>query len=135
MMFKRQGKRVAERIDTLIGAATVILGDVKFAGGLHVDGRIEGNVDAAVGSGSTLSVSDGGSIAGTVTAPNVVLNGAVNGDIHAYERVELGSTAKVAGNVVYGLIEMAVGAQISGKLIHRPAAEDTAAPVRNQAVP
>lgn len=120
-MFKRQGKRGGERIDTLIGADTVISGDVKFAGGLHVDGQVRGDVVAPADSGSTLSVSDAGRIEGSVNVPNVVLNGAVNGDIVAAERVELGATARVAGNVVYGLIEMAMGARINGKLIHQPA--------------
>lgn len=119
-MFKRQVRRGGERIDTLIGAGTVIVGDVRFTGGLHVDGNISGNVDAPADSGATLSVSDGGNIEGSVNAPNVVLNGTVNGDIVATERVELGATARVAGNVVYGLIEMAMGAQIRGRLIHRP---------------
>lgn len=119
-MFKRQVKRSGERIDTLIGAGTVILGDVRFTGGLHVDGNIRGDVDAPADSNATLSVSDGGHIEGSVNVPNVVLNGTVNGDIVGCERVELGATARVSGNVVYGLIQMAVGAQISGKLIHRP---------------
>ena len=67
-----------------------------------------------------MSVSDSGLIEGSVNVPNVILNGAVTGDIYASARVELGATAKVAGNVHYGLIEMAMGAQINGKLIHQP---------------
>ena len=48
-----------------------------------------------------------------------MLNGIVKGDIEAGERVELGSKARVLGNVHYTVIETAVGAQINGKLIHR----------------
>lgn len=116
-MFKRTNR--SQGIDTLIGADMRILGDVQFSGGMHVDGNIKGNVDAPADSGATLSVSDAGVIEGSVAVPNVVLNGTVKGDIQAHERVELGATAKVAGNVYYGLIEMAMGAQISGKLIHQ----------------
>ena len=71
-------------------------------------------------SGATLSVSDSGVVEGSVAVPNVVLNGAVKGDILAHERVELGATAKVTGNVYYALIEMEMGAEINGKLIHEP---------------
>lgn len=118
-MFKRRHKTPPSlRIDTLIGAGTRIVGDVQFKGGLHVDGAIQGNVVAVADVASSLSVSDSGLIEGSVQAPNVVLNGTVNGDIYARERVDLGATAKVAGNVHYGLIEMAMGAQINGKLIH-----------------
>ena len=43
----------------------------------------------------------------------MVLNGTVRGDIRARERVVLGATARVQGNVHYGVIEMTLGAQIS----------------------
>jgi cytoskeletal protein CcmA (bactofilin family) len=118
-MFKRNKSRL-EQIDTLIGAGTRIDGGVRFTGGLHVDGHIVGNVEASAERAATLSVSDSGVIEGSVAAPHVILNGAIQGDIVAYERVELGATAKVSGNVYYGLIEMAMGAEINGKLIHQP---------------
>ena len=118
-MFNRT-KPKTQRIDTLIGAGTRIIGDVQFTGGFHVDGHVKGNVDAAADSGATLSVSDGGVVEGSVAVPNVVLNGTVKGDILAHDRVELGATAKVAGNVYYGLREMEMGAEINGKLIHEP---------------
>ena len=70
--------------------------------------------------GATLSVSDSGVVEGSVAVPNVVLNGTVKGDILAHDRVELGATARVTGNVYYALIEMEMGAEINGKLIHEP---------------
>jgi cytoskeletal protein CcmA (bactofilin family) len=116
-MFKNS-KSKSQRIDTLIGAGTRIIGDVQFQGGFHVDGHIKGNVDAPADSGATLSISDKGVVEGAVAVPNVVLNGTVKGDIIAHERVALGSTARVLGNLYYGLIEMEMGAEINGKLIH-----------------
>jgi cytoskeletal protein CcmA (bactofilin family) len=121
-MFNRN-KTKAAHIDTLIGAGTRVIGDVQFSGGLHVDGFVKGNVDAPAESGSMLSVSDGGVVEGSVAVPNVVLNGKVIGDILAHDRIELGATAKVTGNVYYGLIEMAIGAEINGKLVHEPPKE------------
>jgi cytoskeletal protein CcmA (bactofilin family) len=117
-MFKSKPK--PQRIDTLLGAGTRVIGDIQFSGGFHVDGHIKGNVDAPPESGATLSVSDTGVIEGAVAVPNVVLNGTVKGDILAHDRVELGATARVTGNVYYGLIEMEMGAEINGKLIHEP---------------
>lgn len=118
-MFNRS-KPKPQRIDTLIGAGTRIIGDVQFSGGFHVDGHVKGNVDAPPDSGATLSVSDSGVVEGSVAVPNVILNGTVKGDILAHDRVELGATAKVSGNVYYALIEMEMGAEINGKLIHEP---------------
>jgi cytoskeletal protein CcmA (bactofilin family) len=113
------------QIDTLIGANTRIQGDIEFSGGLHLDGAVQGNVNAEKNSTSSLSISDSGKVQGSVNVNTVVLNGLVEGDIIAPTRVELGATAKVDGNVYYGLIEMAMGAQINGKLIHRTAAAET----------
>src|SRR4051812_1013263 len=113
-MFSRDKQQA--RIDTLIGKASRVHGDMEFAGGLHLDGAIEGNLRADPVEGSSLSVSETGSIDGNVEAWNVMLNGAVRGDIVARGRVVLGATAQVQGNVYYGVIEMTLGAQIIGKV-------------------
>jgi cytoskeletal protein CcmA (bactofilin family) len=117
-MFNRDTKQA--RIDTLIGKASRVHGDLEFAGGLHLDGSIAGNVRADPIAGSSLSISETGSIEGNVEADNVMLNGAVRGDILARERIVLGATATVQGNVYYGVIEMTLGAQIMGKLTRVP---------------
>jgi cytoskeletal protein CcmA (bactofilin family) len=114
-MFTRDNSK-QPRIDTLIGKAAHIHGDIEFVGGMHLDGSIVGNVRSDRAPGSTLSVSEGGSIEGMVDVPNVRLDGTVKGDIHAPGRVVLGATARVEGNLYYGVIEMTLGAQIMGKL-------------------
>jgi cytoskeletal protein CcmA (bactofilin family) len=123
-MFKRKDKEGVGSIDTLIGKNTRVHGDIEFLGGLHVDGRVVGSVRAAAGTEASLSVSEEGVIEGSVQARNVVTNGRVNGDILASERVVLGAKARVQGDVHYGVIEMALGAEISGKLIPRPGAQE-----------
>jgi len=112
-MFGRDSRQTA-RIDTLIARNTRIQGDVVFAGGLHLDGRVQGNVRAEPGTGGTLSVSEHGSVEGSVEVASVVLNGT------AAERVVLGAHARVQGNVHYGVIEMEIGAEIRGKLVPAP---------------
>ena len=121
-MFSRDNKPA--RIDTLIGKASRVHGDMEFAGGLHLDGRIEGNLRADPVEGSSLSVSETGSIDGNVEAGIIMLNGAVRGDIVARGRVVLGATARVQGNVYYGVIEMTLGAQIMGQLTRLSEAAD-----------
>jgi cytoskeletal protein CcmA (bactofilin family) len=117
-MFKSKPSKNAN-VGTLIGPKTRINGDVEFTGGLHLDGYINGNVKGDSNQSTFLSVSQQGSIEGSVIAPNVILNGIVKGDIDASGRIELGANARVMGNVHYTVIETAVGAQINGKLIHR----------------
>jgi cytoskeletal protein CcmA (bactofilin family) len=127
-MFSRESKQV---IDTLVGKAARVNGDVEFEGGLHLDGHVAGNVRCVGAPGGSLSVSESGSIEGSVEVPNVTLNGSVRGDIYATERVVLGPRARVHGNLHYGVIEMTLGAEIKGKLVPLPSAAN--APMQGEA--
>jgi cytoskeletal protein CcmA (bactofilin family) len=117
-MFSKKRRR-EPAIGTLVGAATRVNGDLEFSGGCLIDGYVMGNVSSAGDEHGTLSVSERGCVEGTIEVPNVLLNGTVKGDVKAVQRVELGAGAKVLGNVEYGLIEMAIGAQVNGKLLHK----------------
>lgn len=117
-MFGKKSPR-HPAIDTLVGPGSKVTGDLSFDGGCHIDGDVAGNVTSD-GQTSAVSVSEHGTIEGDVSVPNVILNGTVTGDVYAGERVELRSTARVVGNVYYNLIEMAIGAEINGKLVHKP---------------
>ena len=112
MLGKNRQKKAT--IDTLIGAGTTVIGDVAFRGGLHVDGEIRGNVVGQNDSPTLFSIAGDGRIEGSVDASEVIVNGAVDGDVIARDRVELGPTARVTGNVIYGLIQMAIGAEVNG---------------------
>ena len=114
------GKKKNPSIDTLVGCNSRVDGDIRFSGGLHVDGYVKGKVKAAADALSIVSISERGVIEGTVSAPEIVLNGTIIGDVVAGNRIVLGPNARVNGNVYYNLIEMSIGAEVNGKLIHRP---------------
>ena len=122
-MWGRKTTRRTASIGTLIGPGTEVFGDIRFSGGLHVEGAIQGNVIAENDGRSLLSLNEHGRIEGEVSVPYVVINGTVIGDVHGGEHVELSSKARVTGNVYYNLIEMAIGAEVNGKLVHNPAIE------------
>jgi len=119
-MFGKKKAFSSQRIDTLVGQGTEINGDLMFTGGLHVDGRINGNVVAEEGSSSILILSEFGHIEGDVKVPNMVLNGKIVGDVYGSTRVELAPKSRIKGSVYYNLIEMAIGAEVNGGLIHQP---------------
>jgi cytoskeletal protein CcmA (bactofilin family) len=116
-MFK-QKRRGDGPITTLVGKDTRVHGDLEFTGGCLIDGYVKGNVKAVADDDATLNISERGCVEGAVMVANVLLNGTIKGDVKALKRVELGSKARVVGNVQYSLIEMAVGAEVNGKLIH-----------------
>ncbi|MEE8233774.1 MAG: polymer-forming cytoskeletal protein [Gammaproteobacteria bacterium] len=123
MLGKGKNKKTT-RMDTLVGPRSEVVGDIKFSGGLHVEGTIKGNVIAENDGRSLVQLTESGTIEGEIRAPFVVLNGVVIGDVHGGEHVELASKARVAGNVYYNLIEMAVGAEVNGKLVHTQVPDD-----------
>jgi cytoskeletal protein CcmA (bactofilin family) len=121
-MFGRRDKDSVASIDTLIGRHVRVNGDIEFAGGLHVEGWVVGSVRAEADADASLSLSEGAVIDGSVAARHVIANGRINGDILASGRVVLGAKAQVRGDVYYSVIEMALGAEISGKLVKSVAA-------------
>lgn len=129
-MWGKRTKRKTTRIDTLVGPNTELRGDVQFSGGLHVDGTIKGNVTAVDDPSSVVSVSERGTIEGEVKVNFIVLNGTVVGDVHAHEHIELAPNARVTGNVYYNLIEMAMGAEVNGQLVHESETDQSSVAVR-----
>ncbi|MCB1589841.1 MAG: polymer-forming cytoskeletal protein [Xanthomonadales bacterium] len=104
-------------VEGLIGQRMVIDGDVSFTGGLMVEGTVKGSIRAEDGSDAVLVVTPQGRIEGQLHAPKVEVSGTVDGDIVAAERLILGASAKVHGNIYYKVLEMAAGAQVSGQMI------------------
>ena len=107
-----------KRIDCLIGAGTVVSGNVTFAGGLRIDGKVHGNVTAAPGEPSTLVISEQAEVDGEIRVSHVVINGKVDGPIVADGYLELQPKAQVVGDVTYKTLEMHVGAVLRGRLNH-----------------
>lgn len=118
-MFGKKYK--TPKLNTIIGEGTNIHGDLHFAGGLHVQGNIKGNVSADADTPSALTVDEQGNIEGDVRVPNILINGTINGDVYATQRVELASKARITGNVYYTLLEMAMGSEVNGQLLHTTA--------------
>jgi cytoskeletal protein CcmA (bactofilin family) len=114
-MFERRS-RPQKRIDSLIGAGTVVPGDVVFSGGLRIDGRVDGNVGTADGQAGTLVVSEQARVDGHITVSHVVVNGTVHGRIAARDYLELQARARIAGDVTYKTLEMQQGAVVDGRL-------------------
>jgi cytoskeletal protein CcmA (bactofilin family) len=92
---------------------TEVEGDIRFTGGLHVEGKVTGNIISEDGS---LHVH--GEVIGEIRVPHIVINGLVKGNVHAGEHIELAAKAVVSGNVYYKTMEMMLGAQINGSLLH-----------------
>ena len=79
-----------------VGGTSALSGEIDFRGMMRVDGHVTGRV---VSSDGTLIVSSGGRVEAEVSVVVAKISGEVSGDITASERVELGRTARVSGNI------------------------------------
>lgn len=114
---KQANDKPVETVDTLIGASTILQGDLEFSGGLRVDGQIKGHITALDGNNGTLVLSEAGQIEGNINVPHVIVNGRVKGNIQSTGHVELQNKAEVYGDVHYKAVEMELGASVNGSLV------------------
>ena len=118
MFGGKGGSKPHNNIECLIGAGATVEGNIVFAGGLRVDGRVRGDVVAAEGKPGTLVLSERAQIEGEIRVSHVVINGTVIGPVYATEYVELQPKANVTGDVHYKTLEIQLGAVVQGKLVY-----------------
>ncbi|MBN9409630.1 MAG: polymer-forming cytoskeletal protein [Burkholderiales bacterium] len=103
-------------IRSLIAHGTRIVGHVEFRDGLRIDGEVVGDIRADDALASILVISESASVHGAIHADHVIVNGHVNGPVHAANLLELQPKARIEGDVHYKALEMHQGAMISGQL-------------------
>jgi cytoskeletal protein CcmA (bactofilin family) len=109
-------KKKQPAIKSLIAIGSHIEGNLKFTDGLRVDGQITGDIRANDDNSSILVISETAVITGQIFADHVIVNGRVNGPIHANLMLELQPKAQIVGDVFYKALEMHQGAVITGLL-------------------
>jgi len=112
-MFSRSKKQPP--IKSLIAQGTHVQGSLLFADGLRIDGEVVGEVRATAEPG-ILVVSESGRVQGALHASHIIVNGVVEGPVHASELLEVQPKARITGDVHYKSLEMHQGAVISGQM-------------------
>ena len=113
---KKDNVLLRAKINTLIGEGTEVEGVVKFSGGLHVVGKINGGA-VSVEDDSVLIISEHAEVRGNIKVKHLIVNGRVDGEVYVDGKVELFDKARINGDIYYKVLELPVGAQVSGKLI------------------
>ena len=114
---------------TLIAHNTRVCGDFFFEEQLYINGVIEGDVTAGQSAESApesakLVVCAHGRVIGNIRAPNVMIDGVVEGDVYASGKLELAAKARVLGNVHYNLVEMQLGSVVNGQMVSLAETQD-----------
>lgn len=95
---------------TVIGADTQIKGELTF----DTTARILGKVEGRITSKGELQIGDSASCKAALDAGKIIVDGTVEGNITARERVTLNSKARVIGDIVAGTLVVVEGASFSG---------------------
>lgn len=99
------------RLSGFVGHGTVLTGETHFQMMLRVDGHLTGTVSS---DGGTLLVGTNGQVDASISVAVATVNGTVNGDIVATEKIHLGRTAKVIGNIATPRLVIEEGAVFEG---------------------
>lgn len=121
------------RLSGFVGHGTSLTGDTNFQMMLRVDGHLQGTITSDSG---TLLVGTTGQVDANVAVASANVNGTVNGDVLATEKLHLGRTARVVGNIQTPRIVIEEGAVIEGgisMLKAREAQDKQAAEAKTQA--
>jgi cytoskeletal protein CcmA (bactofilin family) len=114
------------RLSGFVGHGTTLTGETIFTAMLRVDGHLIGNVSSDTG---TLIVGTNGQVDANIMVAAAMVNGTVNGDIIATEKLQLGRTARVLGNIQSPKLIIEEGAILEGtcSMIKALKAQDEAA--------
>jgi cytoskeletal protein CcmA (bactofilin family) len=99
------------RLSGYVGNGTVLTGETNFQSMLRVDGHLTGRVTSEQG---TLIIGSTGRVDANISVSAALVNGTVNGDIIASDKLELGRTARVVGNIQTPRIVIEDGAIFEG---------------------
>ncbi|MEJ7623527.1 MAG: polymer-forming cytoskeletal protein [Pyrinomonadaceae bacterium] len=99
------------RLSGFVGHGTTLTGETDFHAMLRVDGHLIGTVSSESG---TLIIGTNGQVDANVTVAAAMVNGIVNGDILATEKLQLGRTARVMGNIQSPRLIVEEGAILEG---------------------
>lgn len=110
------------RLSGYVGAGTVLTGETSFQAMLRIDGHLTGRVSSENG---TLVIGSTGRVDADISVVTATVGGTVNGDIVATEKVELGRTARVLGNIQTPRLVIEDGAIFEGSCSMMKAKENS----------
>ena len=96
-----------------IGKSLIVKGELTGSEDLYIDGQVEGSIDLQ---GNNLTVGPNGQIRANVNAKGVIVQGKLEGNINASERVDFRKSAIAVGDVITQRVAIEDGAYFKGKV-------------------
>lgn len=109
--------RKSKEIQAFLGPQTVVEGNLKVDGTVRIDGHFRGNIESQ---GCTMVVGEKAVIEADISVHTVTVNGEVNGNINATERIALSPTARVFGDLNAPEVHIDAGSVLDGRCTIKP---------------
>jgi cytoskeletal protein CcmA (bactofilin family) len=97
---------------SILGPATRVTGRVSGAGGLRVEGHVQGDISVT----GDAEIADGGSVEGNVTAGSLDVSGSLLGDVNVRGAVVIRGGAVVRGELRGAEVSIEPGSRVSVRL-------------------
>jgi cytoskeletal protein CcmA (bactofilin family) len=123
----------------IITSSLLIKGDIQGREDLYIDGEVRGTIHLTSG---RVTVGPHGNISADVNAREIVVQGKVKGALRGCDRVEVGRTGEIRGDITALRIAVEEGGEVHGKVeitrpeesriarvTEKPSGADTAQPV------
>jgi cytoskeletal protein CcmA (bactofilin family) len=116
LFSRRESSPIPSTNFSVVDSHCTVSGDMETDGALRIDGRVEGSINRA----DLVVVGEGAAVVGDITAREVIVGGAVTGNIFAAQRTELQSNGIVAGDIRSAAILVQEGGVVQGRLYIHP---------------
>jgi cytoskeletal protein CcmA (bactofilin family) len=102
----------SQEFSTIIGADAKFKGDLQFDSAAKVLGQFEGSITSK----GKVHIADGSQCKATITAKEVAVEGRIDGNVEAGDRIEIKPSGVISGDIVAARMIMSEGASIDGHL-------------------
>lgn len=111
-MFNKNEQRPVARSGTMsfLGSEVTVTGNIGGQGNLHIDGRVDGDVNCA-----SLIIGSAGQVNGNITADEAKIAGSVTGTVSA-KVLTIEASARIVGDLSYDSVSVETGAQVDGRV-------------------
>lgn len=108
---KQVDETISHDIETIIGANTVIKGEINGSSNLRIDGTVEGGISTT---GSVI-IGEAGTVNGDIKAAELSVSGRINGNAEVSGTLSISSSGQLIGDVKVETFNISQGGVFKGR--------------------
>ena len=110
---------------TIIGPGTLVTGEIKSKGTVHIEGSVSGRMDCE----DTIVIQEAGRVKADLVAGEIIISGEVKGNVFANDRLEITANGRLIGDITAPRVSIAEGVLFEGSCTMKKPSEVATKPV------